>query len=361
MKPINLFASIPLIVSLTLSDSADAQITTSEITVEETGDITSIQGKVGIGTDSPATSLHVDSDGDTYLTLNSSLYSSGVLLRKNNANIWAIASERSSPILGANSNDLVFYNYNTGNANMIIESASGNIDIGTLRLSSARVKSTSSNLHLDAGTGFTYLNYYDGEGVYFGDGSMSNHGAWLKNGQVGIGTFAPIRKLHVEQLNGSIQVQVGRTGGNPGIADFGADGNGLHFWVGGYDGLGNEEFFIGSNRNVGVGTMNPLEKLHVNGKIRATGQVGWADFVFNEDYYLPNLSEVEEHIKTKGHLKDIPSEKEVIRDGYNLGDMDARLLQKIEELTLYVIEQNKKLKDQEDRIAEFERKLDGEK
>ena len=58
------------------------------------------------------------------------------------------------------------------------------IDIGDLNLTSARVKGTASDLHLDAGTGHTYLNYYDGEGVYFGDGGQNIIGTWLKNGNL---------------------------------------------------------------------------------------------------------------------------------------------------------------------------------
>ena len=71
---------------------------------------------------------------------------------------------------------------------------------------------------------------------------------------------------------------------------------------------------------------------------------GWSDFVFEKDYELPSLEEVENHIKEKGHLPDIPSEAEVMKDGIVLGDMDSKLLQKIEELTLYMIEQNKRMK-----------------
>jgi len=67
-------------------------------------------------------------------------------------------------------------------------------------------------------------------------------------------------------------------------------------------------------------------------------------FVFYEDYDLPTLEDVEMHIKEKGHLKDIPDAKEVEENGILLGEMNAKLLQKIEELTLYTIEQEKKIK-----------------
>lgn len=67
----------------------------------------------------------------------------------------------------------------------------------------------------------------------------------------------------------------------------------------------------------------------------------WSDFVFETDYELPSLLEVEKHIKEKGHLKDIPNAAEVARNGILLGQMNAKLLQKIEELTLYAIAQQK--------------------
>lgn len=108
---------------------------------------------------------------------------------------------------------------------------------------------------------------------------------------------------------------------------------------------------------VGIGTDKPTEKLHVNGKIRATGQVGWSDFVFYEDYELATLEEVEDYIDVNGHLKDIPSEKEVLEDGIDLTEMDSKLLQKIEELTLYLIDQNKQLQQQAEEIATLKEEL----
>ena len=67
----------------------------------------------------------------------------------------------------------------------------------------------------------------------------------------------------------------------------------------------------------------------------------WSDFVFNSDYNLKPLSEVENFIKENNHLPGIPSETDVLNEGINLAEMDALLLQKIEELTLYMIELKK--------------------
>jgi len=102
------------------------------------------------------------------------------------------------------------------------------------------------------------------------------------------------------------------------------------------------------NGNIGMGTTETGDyKLSVAGKIRAEEvkvYTGWADFVFEDNYQLPTLAEVESHIKEKGHLKDIPSALEVKENGIYLGEMNAKLLQKIEELTLYLIKQEKRIK-----------------
>ncbi|MCL8536504.1 MULTISPECIES: hypothetical protein [Chryseobacterium] len=88
-------------------------------------------------------------------------------------------------------------------------------------------------------------------------------------------------------------------------------------------------------------------------KVENPAANGWADYVFKKDYKLRSLEEVERHISEKGHLPNIPSAKEVEKDGINLGEMDAKLLEKIEELTLYSIEQNKQLKSQSEEIKEL--------
>ncbi|MCF2875472.1 MULTISPECIES: hypothetical protein [unclassified Tenacibaculum] len=122
-----------------------------------------------------------------------------------------------------------------------------------------------------------------------------------------------------------------------------------------------DRMVIKLNGDVGIGTTETKGfKLGVNGKIAATEvkvatYANWADFVFEKEYKLPTLKEVENHIKEKGHLKDIPSAVEVKKDGFYLGEMDAKLLQKIEELTLYTIQQEKELKNQKEEIAQLKK------
>ena len=77
-------------------------------------------------------------------------------------------------------------------------------------------------------------------------------------------------------------------------------------------------------------------------KVRVKNNV-WADYVFKKDYYLPTLEEVAQHIKINGHLKGIPSAAQVKKEGIELGEMNAKLLAKIEELTLYVLQQQKEI------------------
>ncbi len=116
-------------------------------------------------------------------------------------------------------------------------------------------------------------------------------------------------------------------------------------------------FRIQRNGNIGVGTNNVGDyRLAVNGKIRATEikvETGWADFVFEDDYNLMEIEELESYINTNKHLPDIPTTKEAENEGINVGEMNAKFLQKIEELTLYVIQQNKKIEDLQEQVNEL--------
>lgn len=138
----------------------------------------------------------------------------------------------------------------------------------------------------------------------------------------------------------------------------GGYGNGLQFWAYGPNGCTSfcgPRMVLLDNGNVGIGTNNPQYKLQVEGDARvytivATGMRNPPDYVFHTSYRLRPLSEVEQYIQQYHHLPEVPSAAEIVKDGLNLGDNQLILLKKIEELTLYVIEQNKKLEKQQQEI-----------
>lgn len=79
----------------------------------------------------------------------------------------------------------------------------------------------------------------------------------------------------------------------------------------------------------------------------------WADYVFEEDYKLPHLTEVEAFIKTNKHLPNIPAQAEVEQNGYSMHVMNVKMLEKIEELTLYIIAQEKEITNLKQQLGEY--------
>ena len=182
------------------------------------------------------------------------------------------------------------------------------------------------------------------------------------NGNVGIGTSIPSAKLDV---NGTIEVNgdatfaqnVDVTGNINFIGELLHDGS--PFKSSKWEESGDDIYF--ENGKVGIGTNSIPDDylLAIKGKAIAEKVMvkyydQWFDYVFDKDYELPKLSEIDKHIKTNGHLQDIPSEQEVHEKGIDLGQMAGLLLKKIEELTLYTIEQQKqidKLKSELDKLS----------
>ncbi len=120
-----------------------------------------------------------------------------------------------------------------------------------------------------------------------------------------------------------------------------------------------ERMRISSSGNVGIGTTAPSYPLSVNGTIEAKEvlvQAGWSDFVFDKAYRLPPLAEVEQSIAKDKHLPGMPSAGEVASHGVSVGEMDAKLLQKIEELTLYTIQLQKENDALRERVTALEAK-----
>lgn len=146
-------------------------------------------------------------------------------------------------------------------------------------------------------------------------------------------------------------------------ADEGGWGTGIDLITSQSDGHFNSSMHISGNGNVGIGTTTLATgyKLSVAGKIiseevKVQLQIAWPDYVFSKKYKLASLSDTESYIKEEGHLPNIPSAAEVSENGIELGEMNARLLEKIEELTLHLIEQNKQLEAQNSRIQALEAK-----
>jgi hypothetical protein len=107
---------------------------------------------------------------------------------------------------------------------------------------------------------------------------------------------------------------------------------------------------ITKDGRVGIGTSNPAYPLSVNGQIQAKEirvETGWSDYVFDKKYKLPSLREVEIYIQQHQHLPGIPSAEEIVKNGLPVADVSTKMMAKIEELTLYVIELEKRIKEDE--------------
>ena len=131
------------------------------------------------------------------------------------------------------------------------------------------------------------------------------------------------------------------------------------------DGLHQDWMVIKSTGKVGIGTLNPDYQLTVKGKIHAEEvkvdlSVPGPDYVFANDYELPSLRELQQYINKNKHLPNIPSAREMEANGVELGVMNMKLLEKVEELTLYTIAQEHKLEEMDSlkkRIEKLEKLL----
>jgi len=230
--------------------------------------------------------------------------------------------------------------------------------------------------------------------------SPASGGIHYDGGNVGIGTTSPGAKLEIDGGSGTIPLTINNSAdssvstpllllsqgqGNgaysrqPAIAFLGpqsisnpsmyyatiraVDDNGgpgyrsasLHFATAFGDPAAlSDRMVIEGNGNVGIGTTNPQYRLAVNGNIGAQDIIvtnaGWSDYVCRPGYRLRPLSEVSQFIRKHHHLPDIPTEAEVKEKGVSLGDMQAKLLAKVEELTLHMIQQEKENRELRDEV-----------
>ena len=187
-------------------------------------------------------------------------------------------------------------------------------------------------------------------------------------GNVGIGTSVVEQRLSVAVADSDPAVSTANsiavTGASGKITAIGS--NSTYAWLQSYNAplhinaAGNNTILNGRGLgNVGIGTLNPTYPLSVNGAVRAKEVIvdtAWSDYVFDDSYRLTPLSEVEAHIKAQKHLDGMPSAEEVARGGVRIGDIEAKLLAKIEELTLHQIEQEKEIARLRARLSEVDHK-----
>jgi hypothetical protein len=285
--------------------------------------------------------------------------------------------------------------------------STGNIGIGTttpttrLNVSTAssndgirinQTGNTSATLSLQAATGKNWALFSTGSGNSQGAGHLTFHD-WTSNiermriasgGNVGIGTTDPLHKLHVAS---EIMVSGSNPGAGPQLlfsdnaastaypngrwgieyTSSSAFNQGLNFWQPWNPSTGggtNWRLFLKDDGKVGIGVdPDPAScstapngpfpagyRLYVKEgilterlKIANYCSSQWADYVFAPDYKLKPLSEVEAFVKTNKHLPNVPSAQEIENDGLDVADMLARQMEKIEELTLYMIEMKKEI------------------
>jgi hypothetical protein len=241
-----------------------------------------------------------------------------------------------------------------------------------------RAGNTSHYPHIrfdQGGNGKMEMGVDPAQGFYFNHNTSTgsnNADLYLSASQnVGIGTTNPANKL-VIQGQGQIVSEIASTDDNAalyikaaslnryphirfdqgglGKIEMGVDlAQGFYLSHSTSNGSNGADFYISASKDVGIGTTTPKEKLSVNGKIRAheikVEIANWPDYVFSPSYKLPNLKATEQFIRANNHLPEIPSAAEVEKEGISLGEMNAKLLKKIEELTLHLIEQDKKQSD----------------
>ncbi len=272
-------------------------------------------GNVGIGTTSPSS---FGSNQPTLDLRGSSIYRTGSIMAFSSdlSKGWSIGRADDSSLpdgLVISTSDVAPINFRTGTNTRLTIHESGNVGIGTVNPNDKLHVNGNTTLNIYHGTTQGHLNFRQGQPVT---------DVAIVTAQHGLATYNGLR------INGTNGVSIGTN-------------NGV------------ERLRVTSSGNVGIGTTDTKGfKLGVNGKIAATEvkvatYANWADFVFKSDYDLPTLKEVEQHIKENGHLKDIPNADEVKKEGFFLAEMNAKLLQKIEELTLYTIAQQKELQNQE--------------
>ncbi len=174
------------------------------------------------------------------------------------------------------------------------------------------------------------------------------------SGNFGIGTTAPSDVLHLSS-EGDTNLRLESSNGA--YTKLNQDGGRFRFHS---ESHSNILTLVNGNGFVGIGTVSPQHELAVDGTVQAKEvivETGWSDFVFEDGYALRSLQEVESHIEEHGHLPDVPSAAVVESQGLSVGEAQKIMMQKIEELTLYMIEKDKQLAAHQAKIEELEARL----
>jgi hypothetical protein len=335
-----------------------------------------LTGKVGIGdvTD-PQAKLHIKADNLEAAELFLEPYQFGV---STGATLWLGTKQYG---VRATYGKLEF---KTGDNGRFVFN-DGNVGIGTANPTqklevSGNLKTVGFIMEGGAGAGKVLTSDASGQAVWQvipGDGHWMQNGndLYRLNGNVGIGTQLPQAKLHVIgdlkllSENPTFQFQILGGGQIPerrGISITDDPNGAFNFYIHGWQTEAAFNFINGldystlmkidKHGKVGIGTTNTSDaKLTVAGKIIAEEMkiilaVPQSDFVFEEDYELMPLHELDQFVKTHKHLPGVPSADEFVQEGYNVGEMDDLLLRKVEELTLYVIKLQNELAETKNKL-----------
>lgn len=199
----------------------------------------------------------------------------------------------------------------------------------------------------------------------FNETGISSRLFLQSGGNIGIGTITPTTKLEIVGTSlagheiGTFKLKSSTT--NQFLYMGYDDRYSAGYLQGVKPGTSQQNILLAPNGgNIGIGTYTPAYRLDVCGTIRAqeikVDILGGCDFVFENDYKLMNLKDLEKFVKKNQHLPEIAPEKEMVENGLNMKEFQMKLLQKIEELTLYTIEQNKKIESLEKMVSKLNSK-----
>jgi|GEM_PF-718868 len=320
-------------------------------------------GRIGIGniTD-PEAKLHIRGDNDPYNSLDASLFI------ESDGNYYSTfyIGDKDHYLKTKPGHDLEFnaagndFYFNNGNVGIGTSSPSeklevdGNIKAGAIEIDDFKMATNDYGagklLQSDEAGNATWVDPPETGDDDWSFGSYEN--IFRMDGNVGIGIDQPIYRLHVKNDGQDYAAHFDNTSPyGKGVlirAAYGAEDVQMLDLKNYY---GASVFNVDSEGDVGIGTTETgIYKLAVAGSIRAEEvQIEhldkWYDCVFENDYNLPSLSDIEAFVKENKHLPEVPSEEDVMEQGINLGEMNAILLKKVEELTLHLIEQQKQIEE----------------